>query len=256
MAIATLKREELTVNGIKIVQLTAGKGEPLVFFHGAGTFHGFDFALPWAEKYKLLIPYHPGFGESDDDQKISDMHDYVIHYLEWMDQLELGRVNLVGLSLGGWMAAAFASEHAHRLRRLVLVAPAGLRVSEHPTKDLFRVPGEQIPAMLVHNFEVIRPHLPTGPDVDFIVARYRETSSLARIAWDRPYDPKLPRRLHRINVPTLIVWGEQDQIIPVEQADAWAKLIPGAKVKVFQEAGHLVLDEKPEAVKEVAAFLA
>ncbi|HLC43154.1 MAG TPA: alpha/beta hydrolase [Methylomirabilota bacterium] len=255
MATATLKREEFTVNGVKIVQLTAGKGEPLVFFHGAGTFHGFDFALPWAEQYRVVIPFHPGFGESDDDPKITEMHDYVIHYLEWMDQLGLGKVNLVGFSLGGWMAAAFASEHAHRLKRLVLIAPAGLRVPEHPIKDLFRVPGEQIPAMLVHNFEVIRPHLPTGPDVDFLVARYRETSSLARIAWDRPYDLKLPRRLHRIKVPTLIVWGEQDQVIPVEQSDAWAKLIPGAKVKVFQEAGHLVLDEKPEALKEVAAFL-
>jgi pimeloyl-ACP methyl ester carboxylesterase len=251
----TWKRQELNVNGVRTVMLTAGRGDPIVLLHGAGTFTGFDFALPWAEKFTVMIPYHPGFGESDDDPRITEAHDYVMHYLEWMDQLGLSKVNLVGFSLGGWLAARFASEHGHRMRRLVLVSPAGLKVPEHPTTDLFRLPPEQIPAMLAANFEVIRPYLPKGEDVEFAVARYRETTSLARIAWDRLYDPKLPRWLHRVTIPTLILWGAQDKLIPVGQADAWAKLIPGAKVRVFQNCGHLVLAEKPEALKAVADFL-
>jgi pimeloyl-ACP methyl ester carboxylesterase len=252
---AQFEREELTVNGVKVVMLTAGKGEPLMFWHGAGTFHGWDFALPWTEKYKVMIPFHPGFGESGEDTTISSMHDYVMHYLDLLDQLKLDRINLVGFSLGGWMAASFATEHAHRLRKLALVAPAGLRVPEHPMIDLFRVPPEEVPSYLVANLEVILPHLPKGHDVDFIVGRYREMTSVARVAWERGYDPKLPRWLHRVRVPTLLIWGEQDRLIPLGQAPAWANLIPGATVRSFKGAGHLVLDENSDAVRAVGEFL-
>jgi len=249
------KREELSVNGIKTVMLTAGKGEPLMFWHGAGTFHGFDFALPWAERFRVLIPFHPGFGLSADDPSISSIHDYVMHYVELLDQLGLASVNLVGFSLGGYMAASFASEHGHRLRKLVLVAPAGLRVPEHPMVDLFRVPPEQVPGYLVANMEVLLPHLPKGPDIDFMVERYRESTSLARVAWERPWDPKLPKYLHRLRMPTLLVWGNQDRLIPVGQAAAWAKHMPDARIRSFDRAGHLVLDENPESVRAITDFL-
>ncbi|HYC15284.1 MAG TPA: alpha/beta hydrolase [Stellaceae bacterium] len=249
------KREELSVNGIKTVMLTAGKGEPLMLWHGAGTFHGFDFALPWAEHFRVLIPFHPGFGLSADDPSITGIHDYVMHYVELLDQLGLASVNLVGFSLGGYIAASFAAEHGHRIRKLVLVAPAGLRVPEHPMVDLFRVPPEQVPGYLVANMEVLLPHLPKGPDIDFMVERYRESTSLARVAWERSYDPKLPKWLHRLRMPTLLVWGNQDRLIPVGQAAAWAKLIPDARIRSFDHAGHLVLDESPDSVRAITDFL-
>jgi pimeloyl-ACP methyl ester carboxylesterase len=250
------RREEISVNGVKVVMLTAGKGEPLMFWHGGGTFHGFDFAAPWAERYKVIIPYHPGFGESGDDPSITGIHDYVLHYADLIDQLSLDKINLVGFSLGGFIAAAFATQHAHRLRKLVLVAPAGLYSKEHPMTDLFRIRGEQLPSYLVENMEILKPHLPTGPDVDFMVGGYREMTSVARVFWERGYDRKLAKWLHRVSVPTLMVWGEKDRLIPVEQAAAWAALIPRSSVKTFKGAGHLVLDEKPEAVRAVAEFLA
>lgn len=250
------ERQTLAVNGIKTVVLTAGSGEPLVFLHGAGTFHGFDFALPWANRYKVIAPYHPGFGESGDDPEISETHDYILHYLELFDQLKLDQVRLVGFSLGGWLAAEFALEHSNRLRRLVLVAPAGLRDPEHPTADVFRIPPEELPSYLVADPKVLAPYLPKEPDVDFISARYREMTSVARVAWERPYSLKLRRWLHRVSVPTMLLWGAEDRLIPVAQAQSWARLIPGAKVEVVNGAGHLVLDEKPEAVERVAAFLA
>ena len=71
--------------------------------------------------------------------------------------LGLDKVHLVGFSLGGYLAAKFASEHGHRVRKLILVAPAGLRNDEHPTADVLGLPGEQLSAMLVSNFEVIKP---------------------------------------------------------------------------------------------------
>jgi pimeloyl-ACP methyl ester carboxylesterase len=248
------KRETHTVNGVKIVVLTAGKGEPLLFLHGAGTFHGFDFAKPWAEKFRVLIPYHPGFGESDDDPAMSDLQDYVMHYLELLDALKIDKVNLVGFSLGGFIAAKFAMQHGHRVKRLALIGPAGLRDKAHPMIDVLGTPPELLPGMLVSNFEVIKKHLPEKPDLDFMADRYREATTVARLLWERPWDPKLPRYLHRIKMPTLIVWGDEDKLIPVQQAELWRKFIPSADIKVFRGAGHLVLDEKPEAAEAVARF--
>ena len=69
------------------------------------------------------MPFHPGFGESGDDPSISEMHDYVMHYLDLFDTLGIERMRLVGFSLGGCMAAKFAVEHGHRVERLVLVGP-------------------------------------------------------------------------------------------------------------------------------------
>lgn len=249
-------RDIITVNGIRTEVLTAGKGEALLFWHGAGTLGGWSFAEPWIERFRVIIPCHPGWGGSDDAPKMTSMQDYVMHHLELMDLLGLDTVNLVGLSMGGWMAASFASQHAHRLRRLVLVAPAGLRVPEHPTVDLFKVKPEEVLGYLVENIGALAPYLPSTPDdVDFIVERYREQGSFARLAWERVFDPKLPNWLHRIGVPTLLVWGEQDKVIPLGQAKVWADLIAGARIRSFAGAGHLVLNEKPEAVRAIAEFL-
>jgi len=249
------REQSLTVNGVKTAMLVGGAGEPLVFLHGGGVFSGFDFAIPWTERFKVYIPFHPGFGASGDDPELAEMHDYVLHYLELFDQVGLERgLRLVGFSMGGWLAAELALEHRRRLAKLVLVAPAGLRDPEHPGTDLFRIPPEEVPGYLVHDFGVIARHLPKEPDPDFVAARYREMTTVARIAWEHPFSRLLPRWLHRINLPTLLVWGEDDRLIPCAQSATWARLIPGAVVRTFPNAGHLVLDERPEAVRTVAEF--
>jgi pimeloyl-ACP methyl ester carboxylesterase len=248
-------REELTIAGVKTVVHTAGKGDPLVLFHGAGTVDGFEFAEAWADKFRVIVPYHPGFGESGDDPEITDIHDYVMHYLELFDALKIDTLNLVGMSMGGYMAAKFASEHGHRIKKLVLIAPYGLNVPEHPTLDLIATPGEQLVPMLASNFEALKKRLPEKPDMDFVAARYREATSFARLFWEHPTDPKFPRRLHRVKMPTLIVWGDEDRIIPVQQAPVWRKLIPNSEVMIVKGAGHLVQSDKPETVQAIGKFL-
>ena len=140
---AQFKRETHTINGVKTVVLTAGKGEPLVFLHGAGIWHGINFALPWTEKFRVIVPFHPGFGESGDDPAMNDLHDYVMHYLDLFDALGIAKTRLVGFSLGGWLAAKFAVAHGDRVERLVLVGPAGLRGKEQPKGDVLSLPPEQ-----------------------------------------------------------------------------------------------------------------
>jgi pimeloyl-ACP methyl ester carboxylesterase len=79
---------------------------------------------------------------------------------------------------------------------------------------------------------------------------------MAQILWDRPHDRVLPRWLGRVDIPSLVVWGDEDRLIPAAMAPAWAALLPDCSVATFPEAGHLVLDESSAAVAAVADFCA
>jgi pimeloyl-ACP methyl ester carboxylesterase len=247
--------ERLTVNGIETVVQIAGDGDPLVFFHGAGTVTGFDALLPLAERNRLIVPFHPGFGPSADDTTVDSIHDYRRHYLDVFDQLGVEDFSLIGQSMGGWLAANFAADHPERVRRLVLAAPLGLRVREHPTVDFFSIPDEELFGHLAADPSVFDGHVPMPPTPEWLADRYRESTSAARLMWAAPYDLKLHRWLHRVTMPTLLVWGDQDKIIPVQQADVWAELIQGASVKVLPGVGHLLFDESREAIDAVGSFV-
>ena len=227
-----------TIDGVKTVVYTAGHGEPLVFFHGAGTVDGFDFAEPWADKFRVIVPYHPGFGESGDDPTFTDLHDYVMHYLELFDMLELDRFNLVGLSLGGYLAAKFASEHGHRVKKLALIAPAGMidRASIRCSTS-WRCRASRCRGCWSPNFDVLKKRLPEKPDLDFMGDRYREATTVARLLWEHPGDPKFMRYLHRIKMPTLIVWGDEDKIIPVAAGGDLAQVHPQRRHQGVQGRG-------------------
>jgi pimeloyl-ACP methyl ester carboxylesterase len=245
------------VDGVRVQVLEAGQGKPLVYFHGAGAGRGFDELLPLAEKHRLIVPIHPGFGGSDDDLRINTVLDYVVHYATLFDQLGLDEpVDLVGHSLGGWIASLFAIFQGHRVRRLTLACPAGLRVPDHPGADLFMIPPEKLPSTLVASPAVLAKMTQGEVTVDMKVARYREMTSLARVIWERNYDPKLERWLKRVVVPTLILWGEQDRVLPVQQAKRWAeRLGPKAQTTTFDGVGHLVFVETPSALNRVKSFL-
>jgi pimeloyl-ACP methyl ester carboxylesterase len=251
---AGYREERYEVNGIDTAVLTAGEGDQLVYFHGAGTAFGFDHLLPLAERFRLIVPHHPGFGASADDPSVEGLHDYVLHYLDLLDQLGVDELFLVGESMGGCLAAWFAIEHPRRVRRLVLLSPFGLKVPDHPSTDFFSIPDEEVPEHLVADMSLFA-GAPMPPPPEFLADRYREAASFARVAWHSPYDRKLPRWLHRIAAPTLLAWGEEDRLHPVGQAAAWADLIPNAEVITFPGVGHLPVVETPDAVTAIASFL-
>jgi pimeloyl-ACP methyl ester carboxylesterase len=252
---AAYSEKRFTIRGIETVVQIAGDGDPLVYFHGAGTVTGFDALLPLAERFRLIVPFHPGFGPSADDPTVDEIHDYRRHYLDLLDELGVGEFALAGSSMGGWLAANFAVDHAERVKRLVLAAPLGLKVDDHPTTDIFAIPGDQVLGYLTADMSVFDGHVPMPPTPEFLADRYRETTSAARLLWARPYDLKLHRWLHRLTMPTLILWGDADRLIPHEQAPVWADLIPGAEVRLFPGVGHLIFQESREALDAVRAFV-
>ena len=250
-------RRTLRINGIDTVLLEAGSGPPLVFLHGAGTVTGFDFARVWAKKFRVIIPYHPGFGASADDPQVTEIHDYVLHYVELFDTLALTKLRLVGQSMGGFISTKLAVEHGHRVEKLVLVCPIGLPVpAECPTVDFLATPPQELPALLAHDPQTVIKHLPPGePSAAFIAERTKEAVAAGRVLARGTSDAKLPRYLHRLTMPTLLVWGNRDRLTPTLQHRTWANALPKATVRLFDNAGHLVLDEAPAAVTAIADFL-
>jgi pimeloyl-ACP methyl ester carboxylesterase len=242
----------IEVNGVETAVFSAGAGARVVFLPGGGTATGFDSLLPLAGRYRLVVPHHPGFGASADDASYDDFEDYVLHYLELFDVLGLDEVALVGHSLGGLLAAKIAILQPQRVRRLVLVAPLGLDVPAHPTTAIWEIPDAEILSYLTADESVIAGLDPTPA---FIADRVREMASLTRVLRQRSHDPKLERWLHRLTMPTLLLWGDADRMIPADQAPAWAERIPGAETAVLPGLGHLLFDESPAAVAAVADFL-
>ena len=254
--LAGFERQELTLNGVRTVVHSAGQGRPLVFLHGAGTFTGFAYARAWTKTHRVIIPYHPGFGESGDDTRIDAIGDYALHCLDLFDALALRDIALVGYSFGGWMAAETAILQPERMAKLVLVAPAGLVVRDPPSTDLMALHPRDVPAHLMHRPERLKPFLPEGHDLEFLALRYREQTALARVVWERPSgNPKLERWLHRLRMPTLLVWGEHDRVRPAAHAARWQDGLPDARLALLPDAGHLVLEEAPQAAERIAAFL-
>jgi pimeloyl-ACP methyl ester carboxylesterase len=249
-------KRDITVDGVRVQVLQAGNGAPLLYLHAAGTTGGFQELLPLAEKRTLIIPIHPGFGDSDDDPRIDSVIDYVVHYAALFDQLGFdASVDLIGHSLGGWIASLFAVFHSHRVRRLALCSPVGLRIPEHPTKDLFMIPPVRFMEYMFESPPAM-PKTRDGADPNEItVRRYREMTSLARFSWSRNYDPKLERWLARVTVPVLLLWGEQDRIVPVQQAKYWADHLGGpAEIATFNGAGHVLWRESAAAVGRLTTF--
>jgi pimeloyl-ACP methyl ester carboxylesterase len=251
------KRHEYSVNGVKTVVYVGGQGRPVVYWHGAGAWHGIDFARPWTERFKVIVPFHPGWGESGDDPRLDSMSEYLLHYLDLFDQLNLTQLDLVGFSLGGWMAAEFAVAHTDYIRKLVLVAPAGIADPQHPGPPIGSWSLEEMYAHLVSDVAVLEPYLPRpGQAAGHADEIKREMQSTRRLAAQGPFNPKLERWLHRATMPTLLVWSKDDRIAPYGRSEKWMELLPNARLASFEKAGHLVLDELEEARDCVAKFLA
>src|SRR5262249_11976744 len=152
-----------------------------------------------------------------------------------------------------WIAAAFAVAHPERVERLVLAAPAGIKVDGVPRYDFFANSLEDTLQHLFHDPSRAAQILPTEYGAEVIVRGYHEFTTLARLAWNPYlYDPKLQQRLPRVRVPTLIVWGENDTILPPPHGEAFAALLPHATLETLPECGHLIPFERADAFARLA----
>ncbi|WLH65191.1 alpha/beta fold hydrolase [Pseudomonas sp. FP2300] len=186
-------RQYYQINDAVIAIHSAGEDTPVVYLHGGGTWHGLGFTAGLTDYFKVYLPHHPGFGLSEDNPKITSVSACVEHYEKVFETLDLQRFHLIGTSLGGRIAAEFAARYPARVSKLVLVAPGGLAVLEHPLPDLSTVAPQDFPSYLVNDMQVLLPFLPDGPDEKFTSMRTRECGAFMKLVGQTGLDnPNMP----------------------------------------------------------------
>jgi len=249
-----------SIAGIDLELIERGQGAPLLYLHGGGGIASdLSFLDLLAKTRRVIAPSHPGFGKSSLPDWLDSVDDIAHIYLELMDHLDLTRTDIVGFSIGGWIAAEIATKVPERINRLVLIGPVGVKTGT-PDKldipDVFAMPREKLDLLRFHDPAKHAADLSAVPDDELlIVARNRET--LAMLTWE-PYmhNPKLPHRLHRLNVPALLIRGASDGIVSAEYLERYAALIPNTRIETIAAAGHLPQVEQPTATAaKVLQFL-
>jgi pimeloyl-ACP methyl ester carboxylesterase len=265
----TAATETLNVRGIEITLHRAGRGEPLLYLHSASAE-----ASTWgeaferlAQRHDVIVPVHPGFPGSGGLDRIQNIGDLVLHYVDLLNALKIQPPHVVGSSLGGWIAAELASLYPERIGSLSLVGAAGLWIEGAPIAEVFGVmPGQLAERLFFDQQHPVAQMLhaagetafDTPPPEEILLAFHQSTEATARVAWN-PYfhNPALERRLDRITAPALVLWGAEDQLIPRAHAERYRDRIRGAVLRTIPQCGHLPAIEKPdEFAREILAFLA
>jgi len=253
--------ETIAVAGRSTSIRQGGEGPPFVYLHSTldESFKWFPFFEAFAKQFRVLVPSHPGFGKSEGFDRIDAIEDMAFHYLELFDTLGLEKVILGGVSLGGWIAAEFAVRWPERVERLWLADAPGLWIDEQPLGDIFRAMNDrdQLRQMLFYDPDgyIAKLVIPDNPSEDRMLIAYQSLTVLARLVWERPYDPKLAGRLHRISCPVLLVWGANDRLVPPTYGEAYRKHISQAEIKLISNCGHMpMFEQEAEFVDTILRF--
>jgi len=264
MSAPEVRRLRLWQDRIETEIEIAGSGPPLVYLHGPwGLAPDRAFVARLAGASTVYAPRHPGTTAGDPEavHALDSWLDLMVYYGELFDRLQLDRPVLVGHSFGGLVAAEIAAAAPKSVAQLVLIDPVGLWRDDLPVKNW----------MLLSDRDR-RPSLFAAPDgeaaqrffgvpndpaerVDVLSHFIWAQACTGKFVWPVP-DRGLKHRAHRIIAPTLIVWGKADRIVAPAYAQEFAMRIPGARVAMVDEAGHLPQLEQPEVVaKAVLDFV-
>jgi pimeloyl-ACP methyl ester carboxylesterase len=249
----------IKIAGVDLELFEGGQGSPVLFLHGAGGFSERQpFVAPLSAKHRLLAPSHPGFGKSSLPDWLDSIDDIAHLYLELIDTLGLDKVDLVGASIGGWIAAEIATKVPQRLRKLVMVGPVGVKVGpadKLDIPDIFAMPQADVNKLAFHDPSKAPDPSKMTDDELAVVFRNRETTAL--LVWEPwMHNPKLKHRLHRVQASALFVRGASDGLVSAEYLKAYAGLLPNARTLTIPAAGHAPHLEQADAfVAAVNDFL-
>ncbi len=245
-------RRESFANGLTVRIDEQGSGRPILVLHGGGgplTVAGLALAL--STRAHVLVPTHPGFAGEPRPEWFDSVDDLAITYLDLLEHLDLCDVIVIGSSLGGWIAAEMAVRDTTRLSSIVLVDAAGIQVEGHPIADVFPLTPDELSALSYHNPAAFRidPATLTPERVAAVRANFQ-----ALKVYDQGqgmHDLKLRRRLSRVRIPALVVWGESDGVMDPDYGRAYAQALPNARFELIPEAGHLPQIEQPARLLNV-----
>ena len=242
----------IRVGDIDVHAWVGGRGAPLLVLHGAGGNRGFTrWTGAVAEHFTVWAPTHPGFGASGDAEWMEGIDDLARFYLWFIQAAGVERPHLLGQSIGGWTAAEMATMSPSSIDRLILVDPVGLKPETGEILDVFYHSPAELRDLMVYDpktvpdWDELFGRTPTPAEAE-IATRNREMA--ARLTW-KPYmhNPRLAQFLPRVANPTLIVWGREDRLVPVECGEQYRRLLPNATLSVLERCGHLPPLEHPDA---------
>lgn len=242
--------QRLDVRGLSIESEVIGSGRPLVYLHaGDGADREAPFLDELSRHFSVFLPSHPGFGLSDLPRSFDAIDDLAYFYLDYLEQQDLQDVILVGSSFGGWLAAEIAIRNTSRISALVLVAPLGIKIDGREQRgitDIFSLTPAELAARVRANGKEEAPDYRQIPE-DIVTRIARNREALTLFGWSPTlYNPRLKYWLHRVNVPTLVLWGDSDEIVSVDYGDAFCREIAGAQLSIIEGAGHYLPYDKPD----------
>jgi pimeloyl-ACP methyl ester carboxylesterase len=246
------------------VELTErGKGRPILFLHPghpAGRVDAGARVLELlAQDARVIAPTHPGFGTGPAPRHLTTVDDLAYLYLDLMEALNLRDCAVIGVSLGGWIAAEMAVKTTERMSHLVLADSVGIKAGDRESRDIadiYAMTDKQLAEIVYSDPAKMMRNTKGLPESELtMMARSREATG--RYAWT-PYmhNPKLKQRLHRVHIPTLVLWGEADRVVTPDYGRGLAAAIPGAHFDTIAGAGHFPHLEQPDAfARHIADFL-
>jgi pimeloyl-ACP methyl ester carboxylesterase len=202
-----------------------------------------------AESYEIIQPVHPGFAGTPIPEHFDNIQDLIFLYLDLIDELDLENTILAGFSMGGWLAAEIATINTKRFSQLVLVDSVGIKAGgpfDRDIADVFAIsPNEH---MHISWHDSSKAPDPSSMDDDELQIFASDRIAHGLYTWE-PYmhNPKLPYRLHRIDIPTLLIWGEADQVVKPSYGESFRDMIPGSQLVVIPDSGHSPHVEQPSA---------
>jgi pimeloyl-ACP methyl ester carboxylesterase len=230
-----------------------GAGPPLLFLHGAD-FVGRNrvFLDRLSQRWQVTAPRHPGFGHSPRPDGFRTIHDLAYLYLDWLDR-QHGGVLVIGSSFGGWVALEICVRSVEKIAALVLIDSLGLKFGgreERDIADVYALPEQELHRRTFADPTSALPDYQTLSDNE-LTAIANDRQAAALYGW-RPYmhDPGLRQWLHRVQVPTLVVWGEADGIVSPQYGNKLCAALPHAKIELIAQAGHYPQIERPDAVAD------
>jgi pimeloyl-ACP methyl ester carboxylesterase len=239
----------ISVAGVALELEERGNGPPLLFLHPS---EGLQPHREWldrlARRFRVIAPHHPGWGNSSLPDWMSTVDDLAYLYLDLAAAEELQGAILVGACFGGWIAAEMAVRDTRHFAKLVLVDPLGIKVrgpTDRDIADMHAISRDAYLRLAWADPAKGERDLMQMPETELAsIARGRE--AFVRFGW-RPYmhNPHLKRWLHRIDIPTLLLWGKHDGIVSTAYGEAWHAEIPGARMEVIADAGHFPHWEQP-----------
>jgi pimeloyl-ACP methyl ester carboxylesterase len=251
--------ERIEIAGISVEAVIAGTGPPLLFLPGGDyVAQNRPFLDRLATRFRVVMPRPPGFGNTPRPPWFRTVGDIAYLCLDLLDRLDLRDATLVGSSFGGWVALETAVRSTARIGHLVLIDSLGLKFGgreERDIADIYALPADEVlrrtftdPARCVPDYAQL-------DDAELqAIAHDREATAL--YGW-KPYmhNPALAHWLHRIAVPSLVVWGDKDGIVAPSYGEKLAGALPNARFERIAGAAHYPQIEQPEAVADhIARF--